>query len=141
MKASSMNGQILGEVVVAIGVIMMVLIGMSSLLSKSTKTIRQNDTKDQAVKLVEGQVRFYKEQRDRDINGFFTTLPAQRGTYLPCTWSMPTPSPVLIPIGCEVMYLDNVVGGNGIGVTVRGVWSETNPNDSDVSLSISLMRF
>lgn len=135
------KGQILAEVVVAIGVIMMVLIGMSSLMSKSTKTIRQNDVKDEAVKLVEAQIRYYKDQRDRDINGFFANIAAlPKDVYGPCAWFAPTPSPVINDIRCEVMY-SNITGGNGIGVRVKAVWTEEFADDRDVALSASIMQF
>ena len=140
------KGQILAEVVVAIGIIMLVLIGMSSLMSKTTKAIRQNTTKDEAAALVESQIRYYKDQRDRDVNGFFANLPLQRDTPLDCNasgaWSVPTPTPVIIPIKCAVTYSDNVgTVGSGIGITVTASWTEESTGDRSVSLSSSLMKF
>lgn len=136
-KMIKQNGQILSEVVVAIGVIMVVLIGMSSLMSKNTKTIRQNDVKDIAVRLVEGQIREYKYQRDNNSTNYFSGVNSlAKDTFLPCVWAISAPDNLF----CWVMYQDNVVGGNGIGVTVKATWTEETENDREVSLSASIME-
>lgn len=131
---SNYKGQILAEVVVAIGIIAMILISASSLMSRSSKTIRGNSTKEEASALVLAQLRFMKEERDRDAETFFATTP---GTYS-CTWNQPTPSPVLVPINCSVNYSDIT---NGFKIIVTATWTEQDLNDSSVSMSSSLMKF
>lgn len=149
-----LNGQILAEVLIAVGIIVVVLIGMSSLMSKTTKTVRQDTTRGQAANLVTAQLRYYKGQRDLDPDAFFGSMPPPIGSggggmkvFEPCGgandgWSVEIPSPTPITeITCEVMFDDTNLSGNGITITVRASWTETTLNDNNVSLSTTLMRF
>ena len=146
------SGQILAEVLVAIGIIIVVLIGMSSLMSKTTKTVRQEGAKDEAARLADAQIRWYKQQRDFDSAAFFQTVPAPVGsgpgamrTFVDCNagmaWSVPTPSPTLLTtVYCEVKYDDTGLGVNGVTITVRASWTEETTRDRSVSFSSTLMK-
>lgn len=155
LKSMDEKGQILAEVVVAIGIIIIVLIGMSQLMSRTTKTIRRNTFKDAAASLVNDQIRWYKVQRDADTAAFFkNVVPAPVGTgpgfmrvYIPCGgpnggWFIPTPSPTLTTtISCSVQFDDTGLSGNGVTVTVKATWTETTADDSNLSLSSTIMKF
>lgn len=135
------SGQILAEVVVAIGIIVVVLVGMSSLMTKTTKTVRQNTNKDTAVALVEAELSCFKNSRDKDQTAFFNTPPPAVVPNCACSgtnWSSPVPTlPAVQPI-CTVTTKPLV---NGLNVTVTATWTEATPNDSSVSLTTSLIKF
>ena len=139
-KFTKDTGQILAEVLVAIGIIVVVLIGMSNLMTKTTKTVSQNTTKDLAVSLVQSQLNFYKTERDKNVNDFFIK-PANGTSNLPngsCDPWQPATHALLVPIACTVS--STVIPG-GANITVTATWTQSEPNDSSVSLTNSLMKF
>jgi type II secretory pathway pseudopilin PulG len=136
------KGQILAEVVIAIGIIVVVLVGTSSLMTRNTRTISTNNSKDEAARLTEAQINNYRQLRDRDATTFFALNGITKGVFANCIggWSQPTPTPVLVPITCEVKFEDLNPVGSGVKVTVRGSWSENNAVNNSVSLSANIMQ-
>lgn len=104
------------EIVVAIGVVMLVLVGISDLTSRTTKMYRLEKEKDEANRLLEARLSQYKNDRDRDSTAFFSGI-TQKNVWLPCSWTFTT----TVTYTCEVMYSD--ITGQGSKVVVRATWT------------------
>ena len=128
------GGQILAEVIVAIGIIVIVLVATASLMTNNTKTIRQNDTKDTAARMVEQQIQYYKSQAETNSTVFFASMPTGS-----CTWNTPQPTTTLATISCSVTS-SNLPSGNGYNITVTATWTEGATGDRSVSLSASILK-
>jgi type II secretory pathway pseudopilin PulG len=68
------SGQMLIEVVVAIGIIALVLVGVSELMTRSLKVISFQKQKDVAESLLKKIQNDYRTQRDIDPNGFYESV-------------------------------------------------------------------
>ncbi len=125
------SGQMLVEIVVAIGIVVLVLVGVSDLTTRTTKMYRLQKEKDEANRLIEARLNQYRDDRDRDVSGFFSTLPA-RGSFSSCSWTY-TPAGTYT---CEVKYTD--IAGQGVRIDVRASWSSTAGVSQTHSLSTVL---
>lgn len=111
------NGQMLIEVVVAVGILALVLVGVSDLMTKSTRTLGYQKDRDEAYSIAREQLNRYREDRDKNL-----------------TLSLgPTFLEVCVPgkkYSCRVELLE-VVGGMNVKVIVY--WTE-GVNKFEVSL-------
>jgi len=68
------SGQMLIEVVIAVAVIALVLVGVSGLMTKSLRVISFQKEKDQAASLLQKIQNDYRRERDLDADGFFASI-------------------------------------------------------------------
>lgn len=75
MRTSHENsGQMLIEVVVAVGIIGMVLVGVSDLLTRSLRLNTYQKQKDEATAIIQKIQNDYKARRDADPEGFYNSI-------------------------------------------------------------------
>lgn len=114
------------EIVVAIGVIALVLIGTSDLLIRSSRVVTFQKQKDEAFSIIEGILNDYRVQRDTDPEGFYTTV---TGTVIdPCVAGKPYVCTITVDKTPDATL-----------ISIRADWSE-GESDYNVSLSQSLAR-
>lgn len=126
MSKKSNSGQMLIEIVVAIGVIALVLIGVSDLMVRSAKVVTFQKQKDVAVALIGGLLNDYRMQRDSNPELFYTTVT----------------STVLDPCKADTAYVCTVIidrSPDAIILTITADWSDGGETYS-TSLSQSLTR-
>ena len=129
MKKTNYGGQIIAEVVIAIGLLGLILVGLSDLITKSTVSVRLNKQKDEAARAVDARLSYLKQERDRDTNNFFTVIVNQST----CTW----PIAVSFTLTCAQSF---TVDANGALVSVTGTWTNKTANDTSVSLSTYITK-
>lgn len=123
------RGQIIAEVIVAIGILGIILVGISDLVTKTTSSIRLNKQHDEAVRAVNSQLTYLRQERDADVNSFFTTEVNNTN----CSW----PITVSFTLTCGQSFSTDA---NGTTVTVTGTWTNKAANDNSVSLTEYLSR-
>ena len=62
------------EIVVAVGIIALVLVGVSDLLTRSSRTVTFQKDKDAAISYAQKMLNDYRVSRDEDPLGFFDTV-------------------------------------------------------------------
>ncbi len=114
------------EIVVAIGIIALVLIGVSDLLIRSAKVATFQKQKNEAVTIIEAILNDYRTQRDSDPQEFYSTV---TGDVLdPCVVDKPYVCTISVDKTAEAVL-----------VTIKAEWLDGGQTYS-VSLSQSLIR-
>jgi len=133
MKQRQNAGQMLAEVVIAIGLLALILVGMSELLSRSTANIRLNKQKDEAARAVEARLSYLRQERDKDSAYFFASVVhnLDSGTFTACTTPV-WPFVAEYNFSCTERYSDVV---SGVLVEVKASWTNKTTNDTSVTLS------
>lgn len=126
------RGQILSEVVVAIGLLAIVLVGMSELISRSTVVIRLNKQKDEAARVAEARLSYLKQERDRDANVFFTSIVHNLDGGMTDCGVNPWPIPTQYTFTCDESFTSV---SSGVQVDVRASWTDKTTDDMSVTLS------
>lgn len=114
-----MSGQMLIEVVVAIAVIALVLVGVSSLMTKSLRVVTFQKEKDIAGSSLQKIQNDYKRDRDINPDGFFATLPETDTVDCGAIYS------------CDVDF-EMAADNNSVLITATASWL-----DGDRTLSVS----
>ena len=137
MKIKIRSGQILAEVVVAIGVTAVVLVGISQLMSRSTVSIRQNKQKDEAIRVVDSKIQYYRRERDRNEDVFFKNIvhDLDSGGFRTCL----TPWPITTQYTFDCTERFSSVT-EGVLVEVRASWTDKTANDRNLTLSAIISR-
>lgn len=125
LKQINNRGQLIAEVIIAVGVISLVLVSVSSLMSQTTKTYRLQKEKDEAVRLIETKLRYYRGQRDANTASFFSSIVLGDSSCMP--WGVTTTG----SFTCSVNF-SNV--SNGVKIVVTATW----PTNNSTSLSTIL---
>ncbi len=125
------NGQMLAEVLVAIGVIVLVLVGMTSLMTRSTKTVRETKMRDEAKRLIEGRLAYLRMERDRDQENYINNVAVNN---MNCPWTFTSDYG---SFSCAQMF-SNITGGKR--ATVTASWSEGGEARS-MSMSADIMQY
>lgn len=121
MRKTKIKGQMLIEIVVAIGIIALVLVGVSDLFVRSSRVVTFQKQKDEALSIAIEILNDYRLQRDEDPEGFYTAI---TGTVLdPCVAGKQYVCTITINKTADATV-----------ITVRADWSE---GDSDLNVSIS----
>ena len=121
-------GQMLVEVVVAIGIITVVLVGITDLMTKMSKVSRLSRQKDSASRLAQTQIDVFKVEKEQTPDSFF---PRKR--------SDATCGTVIVggtEFNCDVQY--QYVSDNVVSIKVTESWTDQVTNDMNVSLSTIL---
>lgn len=121
--SKTFSGQMLIEVVVAVGIIALVLVGVSDLMTRSLRLITYQKQRDEAMMILQKIQNDYKAQRDSDPDTFYqnavnTTIdPCVAGKPYKCTVMMDKlPDSVIIDAKAE--WSD---GGNVISTSLRQI--------------------
>ncbi len=120
------RGQMLIEVVVALGIIGLVLVGVSDLMTRSTRVISFQKQKDEALNISQKILTQYRVQRDSDSLGFYNTVAST--VMDPCVSGK--------PYVCNVTI---VKSATEVLVSVKVDWSDGGQT-FNVSLSESLSK-
>ena len=116
-KLHSNSGQSLIEIVVAVGIIAVVLVGVSDLISRSLSLSSFQATKSVAINIAHNQLNHYRLMRDMEPTQFFTDPNPQAGyddcvdnpnpTKYDCTISYTYPeSPDVVKMTVNVRWTD-----------------------------------
>lgn len=125
-QLKNFSGQMLIEVVVAIGIIALVLVGVSDLMTKSLSVITYQRQRDEALNILQKIQNGYKAMRDTDAEAFFNTVantiidPCEAGKNYKCT-----------------VLVDKQL--NSVLITVTAEWSDGGKT-YNLSLSQSLFK-
>lgn len=119
-------GQMLIEVVIAVGIIALVLVGVSDLMTRSLKVISFQKQRDEASTLLQKIQNDYKAQRDVDPEGFYTLV--TNATIDPCEAGKPYKCSVVVDRAAD-----------GVVISATASWDEGG-NTVSISSSQSLFR-
>jgi type II secretory pathway pseudopilin PulG len=121
------KGQMLIEIVVAVGIIALVLVGVSDLMTRSSRVVSFQKQKDEAVAVAQRCLNYYRTERDRNPAEFYTK--AENGSLVTCPSESYT--------GTITPSTDVLIDSVHITATVG--WAD-GPNNFSVSLSQSLAK-
>lgn len=120
------RGQTLIEIVVAVGIIAVVLVGVSDLVTRSLNLASFQADKHEAENIAQNQLNYYRQARDIEPTNFFSEENPQRD-YSECVGAFN-----IEKYECSIAYV-NVA--NGVEMTVTIVW-----NDGDKQISIPMTQ-
>lgn len=120
------SGQMLIEIVVAIGVIALVLIGVSDLMIRSAKVATFQKQKNEAVTIIDAILNSYRSRRDTDPQDFYNTVTGE--VLDPCVANKPYVCTITIDKTADAVL-----------VTIKAEWDDGGQTYS-VTLSQSLTR-
>lgn len=122
----STEGQSLIEIVVAVGIIVVVLVGVSDLITRSLGLSTFQKNTNIAVNIAQNQLTYYRQQRDQNPTDFFANLPSNKTC-------VSNPSPT--KYGCNITY--DLIGSpaTGVSMKVKIVW-----NDGDKTINTELSQ-
>lgn len=126
-QSRKFSGQMLIEIIVAIGVIGLVLIGVSDLMVRSSRVVTFQKQKDEALVLIEGILNEYRGERDENPSLFYDNVTGE--TRDPC-----------IDGKTYVCVVTINKTADTVDITVRAEWDDGGQVLS-VSLSQSLGRY
>jgi len=122
-------GQMLIEIVVAVGIIGLVLVGVSDLMTRSIRVVSFQKQKDEALAVIKKKLLEYRASRDLDPEGFYNSMTSGTTTIDPCDAEKPL-------YRCLVTVEKSV---DAVSLTVVGEWQDGGRLYS-VSLSQSLAK-
>ena len=127
------SGQIIAEVVMAIGFMALVLVSVSTLMSRSTATIRLDKQKDEANRAIGARLAYFKQERDRDATYFFDTIvhDLDGGSFSSCSvglWEITTQ----YSFSCSERFTTVT---SGVLAEVKASWTNKSTNDMSLVLS------
>lgn len=122
-----MKGQMLIEIIIAVGVIALVLVGVGDLMTRSAKVTTFQKQRDEATSIVQKILVDYRKQRDTNPSTFLGSL-SPSATIDPCVPGKPYKCFVSIAV-------DNIA--NKALITVTAEWDDGGQT-VDVSLSEEL---
>lgn len=114
------------EVVVALGIIGLVLVGVSDLMTRSVSVVNFQKQKDEALSIIEKMLTDYKRERDLDSESFYSA--AADNIVDPCV--------VDKPYKCIVTMITTA---DSVNIQITAEW-QNGGKDYSVSLSQSLAR-
>jgi|GEM_PF-2022654 len=115
----NIRGQSLIEIVVAVGIIAVVLVGVSDLISRSLSLASFQAGKNAATNIAQNQLNYYRQARDLEPTLFFQSPNPQAG-YSTC---VDNPDPVKYV--CTITY-DSTGISNGTKMTVKVIWKDAD---------------
>lgn len=111
------SGQSLIEILVAIGIIAVVLVGVSDLITRSLSLASFQASKTVATNIAENQLNYYRQARDQAPTTFFADPNPQAG-YSTCVGNTDP-----VKYACTINY-DSSGIANGTNMTVSIVWKD-----------------
>lgn len=122
------RGQTLIEIVMAIGIIGLVLVGVSDLMTRSIRVVSFQKQKDEALIIIKKMLIDYKAARDTDPEGFYTAI--DNATIDPC---------VANSVYKCVVTVDKPPTLDSVNISILAEWLDGGKTYS-VTLSQSLTR-
>jgi len=122
----STKGQSLIEIVVAVGIIVVVLVGVSDLITRSLGLSVFQTSKNMAVNIAQNQLTYYRQQRDLSPTEFFIDTQAN---YSSCDWYVFDN----VKYVCMITYTP--IGTTGVNMKVSITWK-----DRDKSITTELSQ-
>lgn len=114
------------EIVIAVGVLALVLVGVADLMTRSAKVATFQKQRDEATNITQTMINSYRNQRDTDPIGFYNTVSS---TVLdPCVEAKPYVCTVTV-----TKAIDEVM------ISIKTAWDDGGQT-YDISLSITLAR-
>jgi len=113
------GGQSLIEIVVAVGIIAVVLVGVSDLITRSLGLSSFQKSKNMAVSIAQNQLTYYRQQRDQNPTDFFID---PNTNYSSCDWYVFDK----VNYACTITY--SAIGDptTGVSMKVTIVWKDGN---------------
>ena len=117
MKKGLINkGQSLIEILVATGIIAVVLVGVSDLITRSMSLSSFQANKNTAINIAQNQLNFYRQARDQQPTDFFLD---PVGKYSTCVGTIDS------KYTCQITYTTE---GDGVNMRVNINWTDGNKN-------------
>lgn len=113
-------GQSLIEVVVAVGIITVVLVGVSDLITRSLGLSGFQTRRNIAMNIAQNQLTYYRQQRDQKPTDFFIN-PNPQANYSACDWYVFDTAYV-----CTITY--TAIGTTGVNMKVSIAWKDGDKN-------------
>ncbi|KKT36345.1 MAG: hypothetical protein UW35_C0002G0020 [Candidatus Collierbacteria bacterium GW2011_GWF2_44_15] len=133
MKQRKFRGQLLAEVVIAIGLLALILVGMSELITRSSATTRINKEKDEAGRVVEARLSYFRQQRSRDPVGLYNSIDDLFGSgFVDCGGS---PWPIIAQYNFSCTQSFSLLSPGVVQIDVKASWTNKTTNDLSVTLS------
>lgn len=115
-RRNTHKGQSLIEILVATGIIAVVLVGVSDLITRSMNLSSFQANKNAAVNIAQNQLNFYRQARDQQPMDFFQD---PVGRYSTCVGTI---DPMY---SCQIIY---TVEGSGLKMQVNVSWTDGDKN-------------
>ena len=123
LTSSPLSGQSLIEIVVAVGIIAVVLVGVSDLITRSLGLTSFQSSKTVAVNIAQRQLTYYRQKRDEIPADFFVDTQANYGSCVGMDG--------LSNYDCSIIYSDIT---NGLNMTVTVKWRD---GDNEITTQLS----
>lgn len=121
------KGQSLIEIVVAVGIIAVVLVGSSDLISRALNLASYQAGKNDSDNVAQYQLDYYRQQRDLNPASFFDSVSGYVSGNFDCVNVDTT------KYSCSIIFDDEGVT-NGVRMTVNVVW---HSGDKNITTSLS----
>jgi len=115
------------EIVIAVGIIILVLVGVSDLITRSLGLSSFQAKKNIAINIAENQLTYCRQKRDLYPTDFFTNPQAVCGT---CVEN-------IVGYECQIVYDTNGVV-DGVNMTVSVTWSD---GEKSITTQLSQLLF
>lgn len=123
-RISLTKGQSLIEIVVAVGIIAVVLVGVSDLITRSLGLSNFQSSKNAATNIAQDQLNYFRQLKDREPNKFFAK-PGDVYTYKDCY-----PGYDVTKFSCLIIYSNEIRDSEnnivGVDMTVSIGWKDGN---------------
>lgn len=124
-KYNYIRGQSLIEIVVAVGIIAVVLVGVSDLITRSLALSSFQTSNNNAVNIAQNQLTHYRQQRDQKPADFFLD---PQTNYSSCDWYVFDK----VKYGCTITY--TAIGITGVNMKVSIAWKD---GDKEIKTELS----
>lgn len=118
-------GQSLIEIVIALGIIVVVLVGVSDLISRSLSLASYQATKNQATNIAQDQLSYFKHEKELAPTDFFLRQDVQSGNGDCDNTANIDSTKFVCKIQFEYIY-DGSMKINGVIVTASVTWKKGN---------------
>ena len=109
------SGQSLIEIVVAVGIIAVVLVGVADLITRSLGLASYQANKNVAINIAQNQLNYYRQQRDQKPTDFFID---PQTNYSSCDWYVFDK----VKYACTITY--GAIGATGVDMKVSIAWKD-----------------
>ncbi|HOX95890.1 MAG TPA: type II secretion system protein [Candidatus Woesebacteria bacterium] len=136
MKIKTINhGQTLIEIVVAVGIISLVLVGVSDIVSRSLSMLSYQKDRSGAVNLAQKQINYYRGERDKAPITFFNNL----DSFQVCQGTIDEDGKFDGKYNCVISYHDL---GDVVDMTVTVIWNggKKDADGQEVTMKVELSQ-
>jgi len=128
------SGIIIAEVVIAVGILAVVLVGLSDVITRTTQATRLTNQTNEAARAIEARLAYFKLERDRDAKNFFDNIVhnLDGGIFTDCggnPWQIATKYTLV----CTERFTS--LSPSGVKAEVKAAWTNKTTNDTSITLS------